>query len=189
MAQLPAFRRFLSHTTLLPPGAPASGSTKSSRGLSKCDCSSHLGPSHAAARQPSPLAASYCYYCSLPPRSGGVRPVTLPALLRQSQVDSKAGPAATGEVRAIIEEIAGKIPKAVRKRPSESQYLCTANPRVAEHVAAVIVKNCLDTEQAIAELKPDLSPFEAAQTPPQTRQRSACTAGRPKAIAKTWPRR
>jgi hypothetical protein len=71
---------------------------------------------------------------------------------------------ATGEVRAIIEEIAGKIPKAIRKRPSESQYLRTANPKVAEHVAAVMVKNCLDTEQAVAELKPDLSPFDAAQT-------------------------
>jgi hypothetical protein len=56
------------------------------------------------------------------------------------------------------------IPRAVRKTPAESQYLRTANPRVAEHVAAVIVKNCLDTEQAVAELKPDLSPFEAAQT-------------------------
>ena len=57
---------------------------------------------------------------------------------------------ATGEVRAIIEEIAGKIPRAARKAPAESQYLRTANPRVAEHVAAVMVK--------------DLSPFEAAQT-------------------------
>ena len=76
----------------------------------------------------------------------------------------KPAPTATGEVRAIIEEIAGKIPKAIRKRASESQYLRTANPRVVEHVAAVMVKNCLDTEQAVAELKPDLSPYEAAQT-------------------------
>ena len=76
----------------------------------------------------------------------------------------KPTPTATGEVRAIIEKIAGKIPKAIRKRPSESQYLRTANPRVAEHVAAVMVKNHLDTELAVAELKPDLSPFEAAQT-------------------------
>jgi hypothetical protein len=71
---------------------------------------------------------------------------------------------ATGEARAIIEDIAGKIPRAVRKAPGESQYIRTAIPRVADHVAAVMVKNCLDTEQAVAELKPDLSPYEAAQT-------------------------
>jgi hypothetical protein len=35
---------------------------------------------------------------------------------------------------------------------------------VAEHVAPVMVKNRLDTKQAVAELKPDLSPFEAVQT-------------------------
>ena len=58
----------------------------------------------------------------------------------------------------------GRFPGDLVKPLSESQYLRTANPRVAEHVAAVMVKNCLDTEQAVAELKPDLSPFEAAQT-------------------------
>ena len=40
----------------------------------------------------------------------------------------KPATTATGEVRAIIEEIAGKIPKAIRKPPSESQYLRDREP-------------------------------------------------------------
>jgi predicted transcriptional regulator YdeE len=67
-------------------------------------------------------------------------------------------------VKAIIEEVASQVPRAVRKIPTESQYIRTANPKVAEHVAAVMVKNCLDAEKAAAELKPDLSPLAVAQT-------------------------
>jgi hypothetical protein len=66
--------------------------------------------------------------------------------------------------KAIIEEVASQVPRAVRKIPTESQYIRTANPKVAEHVAAVMVKNCLDAEKAAAELKPDLSPLAVAQT-------------------------
>jgi hypothetical protein len=71
---------------------------------------------------------------------------------------------ASSDSRAIIEDVASQVPRAVRKIPTESQYIRTGNPRVAEHVAAVMVKNCLDAGQAVAELKPDLSPFEVAKT-------------------------
>lgn len=70
----------------------------------------------------------------------------------------------SSEARAVIDDVASQVPRAVRKIPTESQYIRTANPKVAEHVAAVMVKNHLDAEKAAAELKPDLSPFAMAQT-------------------------
>jgi hypothetical protein len=71
---------------------------------------------------------------------------------------------AASDARAVIEDVASQVPRAVRKIPTESQYIRTANPKVAEHVAAVMVKNHLDAERAAAELKPDLSPLGVAQT-------------------------
>lgn len=69
-----------------------------------------------------------------------------------------------GEGRKIAEELAGKIPCAARKPASASTYLRTIRPKVAEYVAGVVVKNALDIEKAVEELKPELSPVEVAVT-------------------------
>ena len=69
-----------------------------------------------------------------------------------------------GEARLMAEEVAGKVPRAGRKPASESTYLRTDRPKVAEFVAGVAVKNALDMERAVEELKPDLSPMEVAVT-------------------------
>lgn len=66
--------------------------------------------------------------------------------------------------REIADELVGKVPRAQRKAPESSRYIRTDRPKVAEHVAGVVVKNCMDYEKAASELKPDLAPFEVAQT-------------------------
>jgi hypothetical protein len=63
----------------------------------------------------------------------------------------------------MAEEAAGKIPRAGR-RPESSKYIRTERPRVAEFVAGVAVKNALDMEKAVTEIKPELSPVEVAIT-------------------------
>src|SRR6185312_6089296 len=68
------------------------------------------------------------------------------------------------EARAMVDESIGKIPRAVRKRPEKSRYIRTERPAVAQHVADVVVKNLLDTEKAVREMKPGLSPYAVAQT-------------------------
>ena len=69
-----------------------------------------------------------------------------------------------GEARKMAEEVAGKVPRAGRKPASASTYLRTDRPKVAEFVAGVAVKNALDMERAVEELKPELSPAEVAVT-------------------------
>src|SRR5689334_18280330 len=66
----------------------------------------------------------------------------------------------SAEARAMAEEVVGKIPRAGRKPPESSTYLRTERPRVAEFVAGVAVKNALDMEKAVSEIKPGLSPVE-----------------------------
>lgn len=69
-----------------------------------------------------------------------------------------------GEARRMAEGVAGKVPRAGRKPESASTYLRTNRPKVAEFVAGVAVKNLLDMEKTVEELKPELSPFEVAVT-------------------------
>jgi hypothetical protein len=69
----------------------------------------------------------------------------------------------SAEARAMAEEVGGKIPRAGR-RPESSTYIRTERHRVAEFVAGVAVKNALDMEKAVSEIKPELSPVEVAIT-------------------------
>ena len=64
----------------------------------------------------------------------------------------------------MAEEIAGRIPRAGRKRPEASEYLRVDRPKVAEFVATVAVKNALDMEKTVEEIKPELSPSQVAST-------------------------
>src|SRR5437868_14565883 len=70
----------------------------------------------------------------------------------------------SGEARRMAEEIAGRIPRAGRKRPEASEYLRVDPPKVAEFVATVAVKNALDMEKTVEEIKPELSPSQVAST-------------------------
>jgi hypothetical protein len=64
----------------------------------------------------------------------------------------------------MAEEIAGKIPRADRKDFESSKYVRTENPTVANFVAGAIVQNFMDTERAVREIKPGLSPAQVAET-------------------------
>ena len=70
----------------------------------------------------------------------------------------------SGEARAMAEEAAGKIPRADRKDFESSKYVRTENPAVANFVAGAIVQNFMDTERAVREIKPRLSPAQVAET-------------------------
>jgi len=64
----------------------------------------------------------------------------------------------------MAEEAAGKIPRADRKDFESSKYVRTENPAVANFVAGAIVQNFMDTERAVREIKPRLSPAQVAET-------------------------
>jgi hypothetical protein len=85
----------------------------------------------------------------------------------------------------MAEEVAGKVPRAGRKPASESTYFRTNRPNVAEFVAGVAVKNALDMEKTVEELKPDLSPMEVAVTAHKLENDPRVTA----AIEKTLQKR
>jgi hypothetical protein len=70
----------------------------------------------------------------------------------------------SAEARAMALEAAGKIPRAGRKPPESSSYIRTERPKVAEFVAGVAVKHALDMQEAVSEIKPELSPVEVALT-------------------------
>jgi hypothetical protein len=70
----------------------------------------------------------------------------------------------SGEARRMAEEAAGTIPRADRKDFESSKYVRTENPAVANFVAGAIVQNFLDTERAVREIKPGLSPAQVAET-------------------------
>jgi hypothetical protein len=70
----------------------------------------------------------------------------------------------SAEARAMADEVSGKIPRAGRKPPESSTYIRTERPRVAEFVAGVAVKNALDMEKTVSEIKPELSPVQVAVT-------------------------
>lgn len=90
-----------------------------------------------------------------------------------------------GEARKMAEEVAGKVPRAGRKPASESTYIRTDRPKVAEFVAGVAVKNALDMEKTVEELKPELSPSEVAATAHKLENDPRVTA----AIEKTLQKR
>lgn len=90
-----------------------------------------------------------------------------------------------GEARQMAEEVAGKVPRAGRKPASESTYIRTDRPSVAEFVAGVAVKNALDMERAVEELKPELTPMEVAVTAHKLENDPRVTA----AIQKTLQKR
>jgi hypothetical protein len=85
----------------------------------------------------------------------------------------------------MAEEVAGKIPRAGRQPASKSTYLRTDRPKVAEFVAGVAVKNALDMEKTVEELKPELSPSEVAATAHKLENDPRVTA----AIEKTLQKR
>jgi hypothetical protein len=85
----------------------------------------------------------------------------------------------------MAEEVAGKIPRAGRQPASKSTYLRTDRPKVAEFVAGVAVKNALDMEKTVEELKPELSPTEVAATAHKLENDPKVTA----AIQKTLQKR
>jgi hypothetical protein len=64
----------------------------------------------------------------------------------------------------MAEEAAGRIPRADRKDFQSSKYVRTENPAVANFVAGAIVQNFMDTERAVREIKPGLSPAQVAET-------------------------
>ena len=100
-----------------------------------------------------------------------VRHPTLPAYakgLRRRCYDSKRWtgklPATvSGEARKLADEISGPVPRADR-RFEATKYVRTDRPAVANFVAGAIVKNLMDVERAVDEIKPDLSPVQRAET-------------------------
>jgi len=66
------------------------------------------------------------------------------------------------ESRILAEEAAGHVPRAGRKDFEDSQHIRTSIPKVADFVAGVVVRNAMDTEAAVKEIKPGLSPYECA---------------------------
>lgn len=70
----------------------------------------------------------------------------------------------TGEARAMAEEATAHIPRVKRKPERESRYIRTQNPKVANFVAGVAVKNFLDLEKAVEEIRPKLTPYQIAET-------------------------
>src|SRR5713226_9432458 len=69
----------------------------------------------------------------------------------------------SGEARKLADEISGPIPRADR-RFEATKYVRTDRPAVANFVAGAIVKNFMDVEKAVEQIKPDLSPVQQAQT-------------------------
>jgi hypothetical protein len=69
-----------------------------------------------------------------------------------------------GEARAVAEEATAHIPRVKRKAEKESRYIRTQNPKVANFVAGVAVKNFLDMEKAVEEIRPKLTPYQIAET-------------------------
>jgi hypothetical protein len=69
----------------------------------------------------------------------------------------------SGEARKLADEISGPVPRADRKFEA-TKYVRTDRPSVANFVAGAIVKNFMDVERAVEEIKPDLSPVQKAQT-------------------------
>jgi hypothetical protein len=115
-----------------------------------------------------PYARSLCRECYDSVRWRGTLPTTL-----------------AGEARTMAEEAAGKVPRVRRKATSESTFIRTDRPRVAEFVAGVAVKNALDMEKTVEELKPDSSPTEVAATAHKLENDPRVTA----AIEKTLQKR
>jgi len=66
------------------------------------------------------------------------------------------------EGRAAIQEAVKSIPRAGPKKGSETTYIRTKNPTVAKFVAGVAVRNFLDMEKAVEEIKPALPPVDVA---------------------------
>jgi len=66
------------------------------------------------------------------------------------------------EGRAAIQEAVKSIPRAGPKKESETTYIRTKNPTVAKFVAGVAVRNFLDMEKAVEEIKPALPPVDVA---------------------------
>jgi hypothetical protein len=70
----------------------------------------------------------------------------------------------SGEARAMAEETTAHIPRVKKKPERESRYIRTQNPKVAKFVADVAVKNFLDMEKAVEEIRPKLTPYQIAAT-------------------------
>jgi hypothetical protein len=69
----------------------------------------------------------------------------------------------SGAARKLADEISGPVPRADR-RFEGTKYVRTNRPAVANFVAGAIVKNFMDVERAVEQIKPDLSPVQQAQT-------------------------
>ncbi len=65
------------------------------------------------------------------------------------------------EMRRMAEEAAGKVPR-YRRNPKRAEHFRTSRESVSNFVAGVAVKNALDMERTVQELRPELPPAQAA---------------------------
>jgi hypothetical protein len=69
----------------------------------------------------------------------------------------------TAEARQMAEEAAGKIPR-YKKNPQRAAHFRTSRESVSAFVADVAVKNALDMERTVQELRPELPPAQVVET-------------------------
>jgi len=67
----------------------------------------------------------------------------------------------SAEMRKMAEEAAGKVPR-YKKNPERAAHFRTSRESVSNFVAGVAVKNALDMERTVQELRPELPPAQAA---------------------------
>jgi hypothetical protein len=69
----------------------------------------------------------------------------------------------SAEARQMAEEAAGKVPR-YKKNPERAAHFRTSRESVSAFVADVAVKNGLDMERAVEEMRPELPPGQIAET-------------------------
>jgi hypothetical protein len=67
----------------------------------------------------------------------------------------------SAEARQMAEEAAGKVPR-YKKNPERAAHFRTSRESVSSFVTVVAVKNALDMERTVQELRPELPPAQAA---------------------------
>jgi hypothetical protein len=69
----------------------------------------------------------------------------------------------SSEARQMAEEAAGKVPR-YKKNPERAAHFRTTRESVSNFVADVAVRNGLDMERAVEEMRPELPPAQVAET-------------------------
>jgi hypothetical protein len=69
----------------------------------------------------------------------------------------------SAEMRKMAEEAAGKVQR-YKKNPERAAHFRTSRESVSAFVAGVAVKNALDMERTVQELRPQLPPAQVAET-------------------------